>query len=91
MPHPVCYLFQSNLSQLPKRNHLYNVWQKTRNKITDYWKESGVEKEDEIALLTNIIHQEWTGLSVTKHKEIKRNYNKCAGFQTLKFKNDERK
>ena len=71
MPHPVCYLFQSNLSQLPKRNHLYNVWQKTRNKITDYWKESGVEKEDEFALLTNIIHQEFTGLSVTKHKEIK--------------------
>jgi len=71
LPHPVCYLFQSNLSQLPKRNHFNNVWQKTRNKITDYWKKSGVEKEDEFALLTNIIHQEFTGLSVTKHKEIK--------------------
>ena len=91
MPHPVCYLFQSNLSQLPKRNHFNNVWQKTRKKITDYWKKSGVEKEDEFALLTNIIHQDFTGLSVTKHKEIKRNYNKCAGFQTLKFKNDEKK
>lgn len=45
--------------------------QETRNKLTDYWKESGVEKQDEFALLTNIIHQEWTGLSVKNHKEIK--------------------
>lgn len=45
--------------------------QETRNKLTDYWQESGVEKGDEFALLTNIIHQEWTGLSVKKHKEIK--------------------
>ena len=45
--------------------------QETRNKLTDYWKESGVEKSDEFAYLTNIIHQEWTGLTVKKHKEIK--------------------
>jgi DNA-damage-inducible protein D len=45
--------------------------QETRNKLTDYWKESGVEKKDEFALLTNIIHQEWTGLTVTKHKNLK--------------------
>jgi len=45
--------------------------QETRNKLTDYWKESGVEKVDEFAMLTNIIHQEWTGLSVQKHKEVK--------------------
>lgn len=44
--------------------------QETRNKLTDYWKESGVEKQDEFAMLTNIIHQEWTGLSVKKHKEV---------------------
>jgi len=37
--------------------------QETRNKLTDYWKENSVEKEDEFALLTNIIHQEWTGIS----------------------------
>ena len=30
--------------------------QETRNKLTDYWQESGVEKADEFALLTNIIH-----------------------------------
>lgn len=45
--------------------------QETRNKLTDYWKESGVEKRDEFALLTNIIHQEWTGLTVKKHKDLK--------------------
>lgn len=45
--------------------------QETRNKLTDYWKESGVEKADEFALLTNIIHQEWTGLNVKQHKNLK--------------------
>ncbi|MBK7109956.1 MAG: Bro-N domain-containing protein [Bacteroidetes bacterium] len=45
--------------------------QETRNKLTDYWKESGVEKSDEFALLTNIIHQEWTGLSIKNHKNLK--------------------
>ncbi len=45
--------------------------QETRNKLTDYWSESGVEKPSEFALLTNIIHQEWSGLSVKKHKAIK--------------------
>ena len=45
--------------------------QETRNKLTDYWKQSGVTKNDEFAMLTNIIHQEWTGLTVKKHKELK--------------------
>ena len=45
--------------------------QETRNKLTDYWKENGVEKSDEFAFLTNIIHQEWTGLTVKKHKDLK--------------------
>ena len=45
--------------------------QETRNKLTDYWKESGVKKQDEFALLTNIIHHEWTGLSVKNHKSLK--------------------
>ncbi|KHJ37301.1 hypothetical protein PBAC_25410 [Pedobacter glucosidilyticus] len=45
--------------------------QETRNKLTDYWKENGISKQDEFALLTNIIHQEWTGLTVKKHKELK--------------------
>jgi DNA-damage-inducible protein D len=45
--------------------------QETRNKLTDYWKQSGVKKADEFAFLTNIIHQEWTGVTVKKHKDLK--------------------
>lgn len=45
--------------------------QETRNKLTDYWKESGVKKGDEFAFLTNIIHHEWSGLSVKEHKGLK--------------------
>ncbi|MFC1498056.1 BRO family protein [Verrucomicrobiota bacterium] len=45
--------------------------QETRNKLTDYWKGHEIEGEDEYAILTNIIHQEWSGVSVKKHKKIK--------------------
>lgn len=45
--------------------------QETQNKLTDYWKESGLKKPEEFAFLTNIIHQEWTGLTVKKHKDLK--------------------
>lgn len=45
--------------------------QETRNKLTDYWKSSGVEKLDEFAMLTNIIHKEWSGLSLKEHKNVK--------------------
>lgn len=43
----------------------------TRNKLTDYWSDHGIEKSEEFAKLTNIIHQEWSGLSVKTHKKIK--------------------
>jgi len=45
--------------------------QETRNKLTDYWKEHEIKGEDEYAVLTNIIHQEWSGVSVKKHKQLK--------------------
>jgi hypothetical protein len=45
--------------------------QETRNKLTDYWKEAGVKEQNEFAALTNIIHREWTGLTVKEHKELK--------------------
>jgi len=45
--------------------------QETRNKLTDYWDGHGVQKGDEFAILTNIIHKEWSGLSVKEHKDIK--------------------
>ncbi len=45
--------------------------QETRNKLTDYWKDAGIKEQDEFALLTNIIHQEWTDLTVKQHKALK--------------------
>lgn len=45
--------------------------QETRNKLTDYWKDHKIKEHEEYAILTNIIHQEWSGVSVKKHKEIK--------------------
>ena len=45
--------------------------QETRNKLTDYWKDHEITKDEEYAILTNIIHQEWSGLSVKEHKQLK--------------------
>ena len=45
--------------------------QENRNKLTDYWQGHGIKGENEYAILTNIIHQEWSGVSVKQHKEIK--------------------
>jgi DNA-damage-inducible protein D len=52
--------------------------QETRNKLTDYktfkgsyWKSHDIKQGEEFAILTNIIHQEWTGLTVGEHKKLK--------------------
>ncbi len=45
--------------------------QETRNKLTDYWKEHEIKEGEEFAILTNIIHQEWSGIGVKEHKAIK--------------------
>ncbi len=45
--------------------------QETRNKLTDYWREHDIKAGSEFAILTNIIHQEWSGLSVAQHKAKK--------------------
>ncbi len=45
--------------------------QETRNKLTDYWKNHEITCDNEFAVLTNIIHHEWSGISVGKHKAIK--------------------
>lgn len=45
--------------------------QETRNKLTDYWKDHEITEGEEYAILTNIIHQEWSGLSVKEHKYLK--------------------
>lgn len=43
----------------------------TRNKLTDYWADHGIDKAEQFARLTNVIHQEWSGLSVKHHKGLK--------------------
>ena len=45
--------------------------QETRNKLTDYWADHDIKKGSEFAILTNIIHQEWSGVSVKEHKGMK--------------------
>ena len=45
--------------------------QETRNKLTDYWATHDVKKGQEFAILSNIIHQEWSGVSVKAHKQKK--------------------
>ncbi|MBI5451342.1 MAG: hypothetical protein HY940_08295 [Gammaproteobacteria bacterium] len=53
--------------------------QETRNKpvlsmvegLTDYWANHDIKQGEEFAILTNIIHQEWSGVSVKVHKTMK--------------------
>lgn len=51
--------------------------QETRNKLTDYWREHEIKEGEEFAILTNIIHEEWAGVNVKKHKDLKglKNHN----------------
>ncbi|MEZ5405683.1 MAG: BRO family protein [Verrucomicrobiia bacterium] len=45
--------------------------QETRNKLTDYWKNHDIKSEKEYAILTNIIHKEWSDLEIQDHKKMK--------------------
>ncbi len=45
--------------------------QETRNKLTDYWANHDIKKGEEYAILTNVIHQEWSDITVQDHKAIK--------------------
>jgi len=45
--------------------------QETRNKLTDYWSGHDIKQGEEFAILTNIIHQEWSGIGVKEHKKLK--------------------
>ena len=51
--------------------------QETRNKLTDYWSEHDIKQGSDFAIQTNIIHREWSGLSVAQHKAMKglKNHN----------------
>lgn len=59
------------LGRSPKWVEQRMTGQETRNKLTDYWKTHGVKEGSEFALLTNVIHQEWAGLTVAEHKKLK--------------------
>ena len=45
--------------------------QETRNKLTDYRAKHDIKKGEEYAILTNIIHQEWSEVDVKSHKAMK--------------------
>lgn len=42
--------------------------QETRNKLTDYWKDHEIKEGEEFAILTNVIHQQWSDVSVSSTK-----------------------
>ncbi|MBU0744481.1 MAG: hypothetical protein KKE11_03850 [Gammaproteobacteria bacterium] len=45
--------------------------QETRNKLTDYWSKNEITKEEEYAILADLIHQEWSDISIKDHKKFK--------------------
>ena len=42
-----------------------------RKKLTDVWKDNGVTKEVEYAILTNEIYKEWSGMTAKEYKQYK--------------------
>ena len=42
-----------------------------RNKLTDLWKENGIQKEYEYGILTNEIYKEWSGMKANEYKSYK--------------------
>ena len=60
-----------NMGRSEKRIQQRMMGQETRNKLTDYWQEHGIKEQNEYAILTNIIHKERTGMTVTEHKKLK--------------------
>ena len=42
-----------------------------RKKLTDVWKENGIENNIEFAILTNEIYKEWSGMTAKEYKQYK--------------------
>ncbi len=42
-----------------------------RKKLTDTWKENGINENYEYALLTNEIYKEWSGMKANEYKQLK--------------------
>ena len=45
--------------------------QQERKKLTDVWKENGIESSLKYAILTNEIYKEWSGMTAKEYKEYK--------------------
>lgn len=45
--------------------------QTTRNELTNYWSEHEIKEGKEYAILTDIIHKEWSEMTVQEHKKLK--------------------
>src|ERR1019366_6331404 len=45
--------------------------QETRNKRTHYWADHDIKQGAEVAIITDIIHEEWSGLKTKAHKDKK--------------------
>ena len=43
----------------------------SRNKLTTLWKQSGINKEHEYAILTNEIYKSWSGMTAHEYKKYK--------------------
>lgn len=43
-----------------------------RHKLTDVWKENGINQNYEYAVLTNEIYQEWSGMKASQYKGIRK-------------------
>ena len=43
----------------------------SRKKLTDAWKESGINESYEYAMLTNEIYQNWSGMTANEYKKLK--------------------
>ncbi len=64
--------YWQKMGRSQKRIQQRMMGQEIRNKLTDYWQNNKVKEQDEYAVLTNIIHQEWSDLSVKEHKNLKK-------------------
>lgn len=42
-----------------------------KKKLTDVWKENGIESNIEYAILTNEIYKEWSGMTAKEYKQYK--------------------
>ena len=42
-----------------------------RKELTDVWKDGGITKDNEYAILTNEIYKEWSGMKASEYKEFK--------------------